>query len=149
MEIKQYIESNPQATTSDERLFSLLSHLSFFFGGLFVSLIIYFTQKDKSKFVAFNSLEAIFFQLSYLIIVLPCSFLFGICLGIIDAAKGSAGRDLSGIMIIIFWVLLFIVFAALMFFGIYSVFVAIKAYKGEIKKYPIIGNIAYRKVYGR
>jgi uncharacterized membrane protein len=30
----------------------------------------------------------------------------------------------------------------------YSVYMGIKAYQGELVKYPVIGKIIYRKVYG-
>jgi uncharacterized membrane protein len=30
----------------------------------------------------------------------------------------------------------------------FSIYMGIKAYHGELKKYPIIGNMVYKKVYG-
>ena len=84
MEIKS--DQALQEPTSDERLLALLSHLSVFMGGIILPLIIWATQKDKSKFVRFHSLQAIFYQLALAGIII----LFVIVLVIILFASGSS-----------------------------------------------------------
>lgn len=143
--------NNPE-TTSDERLLSLFSHLSTFVGGIILPIIFWAIHKDKSKFVRFHSLQAIFFHIVYLFFVIVMT-IFGtlfMSLGMVGLGTatnyGSKGMPvLMIILIIVFVIVLFVVI-----FGTlgYSIYVGIKAYKGELKKYPIIGNIIYKKVYG-
>jgi uncharacterized protein len=50
--------------SKEERLMALLSHLSIFIPniGILAPLIIWVTNKEKSNFVRFNALQAIFFS---------------------------------------------------------------------------------------
>lgn len=137
--------------TSDERLFGMLSHLSLFLGGIILPVIIWATQKDKSKFVRFHSLQAIFFQIAFAaLIILFVIFLVLILLvsGIgFTALENSGGDSLSPFMIII----LVILYGGIFLFVIggisYSVYLAIKTYNGYLIKVPVIGKIIYGKVY--
>ena len=56
----------PQSlSTSDERLMAALSH----FFGLFVALVIWATQKDKSRFVRFQAVQAMAFDIVVMVAV--------------------------------------------------------------------------------
>jgi uncharacterized Tic20 family protein len=50
-------------TTSDERTFALIAHLSVFVVPVIGPLIIYVIKKDESKYVAYHSVQAAIFQL--------------------------------------------------------------------------------------
>lgn len=139
----------PQQTnaSSDERVFALVCHLSMFFGAFVVPLIVYFIQKDKSKFAAFNALQAVYFHITYFIFII---LFYGIVFLVVgfDPESNSRGEDLfsgSSVTFIILFVVLFI--ALIFYFIIYAIVTAIKSYQGYIKKYPMVGNIAYRQVY--
>ncbi len=54
----------PSLPTSDERLMAALSH----FFGLIVALIVWATQKDKSRFVRFQSLQAVAFDVLFMLL---------------------------------------------------------------------------------
>jgi uncharacterized Tic20 family protein len=56
----------PLAPTSDESLLAAISH----FFGLLVSLIVWATQKDKSRYVRFQAVQAMAFDLVVSVIVL-------------------------------------------------------------------------------
>jgi uncharacterized Tic20 family protein len=132
----------------DEKLLALFSHLSLFLGGILLPLIFWLTNKDKSKFVTFHSLQALWFHIVYVfIIVFVAVFLAvgGVMLGLLTADAHS--KSMSPIMVIgmiAFYGFLFLV----IFGGIgYSIFMGIKSYQGNLNKYPVIGNLIYRRVY--
>ena len=58
--------------TSDDKLWALLAHLSYFVLGVFGPLIIWLVKKDESTFVEDQAKEALNFQLSVLIATLVC-----------------------------------------------------------------------------
>jgi uncharacterized Tic20 family protein len=154
MEIKS--DQALQEPTSDERLLALLSHLSVFMGGIILPLIIWATQKDKSKFVRFHSLQAIFYQLAlagiiilFVIVLVIILFASGIGLGAMENAGAGGGKDLPA-----FFIVLMIIFYGGIFLMViagmaYSIYVALKSYKGELIRIPVIGNIIFQKVYGQ
>src|SRR2546423_9006646 len=53
----------------DERMLGLFSHLSLFLGGILVPIIFWATNKDKSKFVTFHSLQALWFHIAYIFVI--------------------------------------------------------------------------------
>jgi len=58
--------------SKEEKLMALLSHLSIFIPniGILAPIIIWVTNKEKSNFVRFNALQAIFFQLIFFILMM-------------------------------------------------------------------------------
>jgi uncharacterized Tic20 family protein len=121
-------ESQPQLARSEENTLAMFAHLSILlnlvtgFLGLVPALIIYFAYKDRSRYVAYQSLQAVVFQLVYFFgaailagivavvstpLVLVCIGLFGLVLalilalvpvgaliyGIVGAVETYHGRD--------------------------------------------------------
>lgn len=121
-------KSQPQLSSSEENTLAMFAHLSILlnlvtgFLGLVPALIIYFAYKDRSRYVAYQSLQAIIFQLVYFFgavvlagvvalvstpLVLVCIGLFGLILalllllvpigaliyGIVGAVETYHGRD--------------------------------------------------------
>ncbi len=134
---------------SDEKLMSLLSHLSIVIPniGIIAPIVIWVTQKDKSKFVRFNAIQAIFFQLVFFILIMLSIFI-GLILMFIslpfiiknpDAAPG-----------VLFWVSMGIMnlyFPLWLIFSIYAAVAAIRSFKGKIFRYIIIGKLVEKRVY--
>jgi uncharacterized membrane protein len=60
----------------------------------------------------------------------------------------GGGKEMSPFFIII--MIAFYGILMLIIFGVigYSIYMAIKSYKGEYVKYPVIGNMVYKRVYG-
>ena len=151
------VERQPGTYTSEEKLFALLSHLSIFIGGVLLPIIFWATQKDKSKFVAFNALQAIFYQLSYIVITIVFAFAFiaiyvflGLGAGMLFFSQSPDLAPLFSVFIMIGMIIFYLALFVVMFGFIgYAIFVGIKSYQGELRKYPIIGNIVYNKVYNK
>ena len=92
----------------NEKIWSMLSHLSSFFGvGLILPLVVYLAMRGESEYVACNAREALNFHISLLIYGLCCIPLLFILVGIplliliglaglafavIAAVKASEGR---------------------------------------------------------
>jgi len=61
----------PPLSPSDERTWAMLAHLSILlnlisgFLGLLAALVIYLVYKDRSRYVAYHSLQSLFFQLVF------------------------------------------------------------------------------------
>lgn len=149
------IQNATTVPTSDERLLGMLAHLSIFLGGIILPIIIWATQKDKSKFVRFHSLQAIFFHIAYAAIIVIFVLVFagimlasGFGLGMFDDPSYSDGGDLPMFMVIMM-ILIYGGIFLMIFGGIgYAIYVAVKTYKGDLIRIPVIGNIVYKKVYG-
>ncbi len=58
--------TNTISTTQDDRIMAALSHVTVVLSlvGVIGPLLVYLTQKDRSRFVAFQALQAIAYQLS-------------------------------------------------------------------------------------
>jgi len=73
----------PQAHRGNDKLWSILCHLSAIVGvGLILPLIVYLAMKGESEFVATNAKEALNFHLSVLIYCLCCIPLMVVLIGI-------------------------------------------------------------------
>lgn len=141
-------QQHETALSSEEKTLALVSHLSMFFGGLIVPIIIYFIQKNKSKFAAFNALEAIYFHLLYAVVAVIAVIIFITATAISSMATNSSRGEVSPIVWILLGLFGLFFFAAMIYFIVYAIITAIKSFQGQIKIYPMVGKIAYRQVYG-
>jgi uncharacterized protein len=135
--------------SKEEKLMALLSHLSIFIPniGVLAPIIIWVTNKEKSDFVRFNALQAIFFQLIFFVLMMLFMFV-----GIILMLVSIPWFDLSsnpepGAVFFLSMIFMFMFFPLWIIFGIYATVASVKSYKGKIFKYAIIGRIIQRKVY--
>src|SRR4030095_10441650 len=145
---------DPAVINNDEKLLALFSHLSLFLGGIILPIIFWAINREKSKFVTFHSLQTIWFHVAYIFLLLVVIFLWVMVLLVGGMGLGAMTKPTHGSHDMpVFFIILIVAFYALLFafiFGAmgYSVYMGIKAYKGNLNKYPIIGNIIYKKVYG-
>lgn len=144
---------DPNSIQGDERMLALFSHLSLFLGGILLPIIFWATNKDKSKFVTFHALQALWFHVAYIVLLIVYIFAFVIILLVAGLGLGALSGATGGAEMPVFMIILIIAFYGLLFaiiFGAigYSVYMAIKSYKGEVVKYPVIGKMVYKKVYG-
>jgi len=136
--------------SQDERMLAMFAHLSMFFGSLIIPLIFWAINKDKSRFVSFHSLQALFFHLAYTV-VLVFLVIFVAVIGVLAGliVPGESGPPHIGALQIIVILALGVIVIGFIFVSIaLAVINAVAAYKGGMKKYPIIGNMVYKKVYG-
>ena len=144
------INSGTENITSDEKLFAMFAHLSMFFGSMFIPLIFWAVYHHKSKFVSFHSLQSLFFHIAYtvvLVLLVLFSALIGFLTGLIKPGSESINSP-DAIQIIVIVFLGAIVIGFILGSMAFAIYLAIKAYKGGLNKYPVIGNIIYKKVYG-
>lgn len=127
-------------TPGDERTWAMLSHLSVLlnlitgFAGPIAALIIYLVYKDRSRYVAYHSLQSMIFQLIWW-----CGG--GILIGVMWAIVGALSAVLIGIIFIPFAVILTLVFALLPVGAIiYGIIGAAQTNDGKDFKYWLIGD---------
>ena len=135
--------------SKEERIMALLSHLSIFIPniGMLAPIIIWVTDKEKSDFVRFNALQAIFFQLIFFILMMLFMFVGTVLmLAAIPWFNLSSNAE-PGTLFFLSMVFMFMFFPLWIIFGIYAVVASAKSYKGKMFKYAIIGRIIERKVY--
>ncbi len=142
--------NSSEVLTNDEKMIGMFSHLSIFFGSIIVPLIFWVLYKDKSKFVSFQSLQSLFFHIAYTVImvfVVIVVAVIGAMTGLF-AKSGGAPVTPGAFQIIVILALGLFVFGYIFGSIGYAIYLAINAHKGGVKKYPIIGNIVYKKIYG-
>ncbi|MBN1299253.1 MAG: DUF4870 domain-containing protein [Actinobacteria bacterium] len=112
---------------------ALLSHLSIFIPniGLLAPIIIWVTNKEKSDFVRFHALQAIFFQLIFFILMML--FMFA---GVILMLASIPWFDLSsnaepGAVFFLSMIFMFMFFPLWIIFGIYAAVASVKVIKAK------------------
>ena len=142
---------DPNEIRSDERLIALFAHLSLFLGGILLPIIFWATNKDKSKFVTFHSLQSLWFHIAFVALLIIYIFAFVIVFVVGGIGLGSLGGGSKEMPVL--FIIIMIAFYAFLFLAIfgsygYAIYMGIKAYKGENVMYPIIGKKVYKSVYG-
>lgn len=100
--------SHGEATSKDERNLAMFAHLSAFAGLIFPAggnviapLIVWLTQREKSAFVADQSLESLNFNITVLLAEIACGFLFivgiGVPLGVLVGIVWLVGTILGAV----------------------------------------------------
>lgn len=120
-------------TNSEERTLATVSHgvsagamlLSGGFLGWLVPLIIFYTKKDQSKFIAFHALQSVYLHLGL--------FVAGLVLGVLGAVTCGLG-----------WVAIPVIGVAAI---VFEVMAAIRANEGKWYGIPVAGEFA-RKALG-
>lgn len=131
----------PASVPEDERLITLLAYFSTLVMGILIPIVIYFSYKKRSRFVAFNALQIIYLSLMYgLIIFLPIS----ITLDILHIETSNLFPE----NVFLNYAASFLI-GRLIFLGeiIYCIIYGLRAFKGNIVKFPVVGKWAYEKVY--
>jgi uncharacterized Tic20 family protein len=135
--------------TQDERVMAALSHISALIAmmGVIAPIVIWATQKEKSKYVGFQSLQALAFQLTMIAIWIigmgcyMCSF-FGMFASITFASSGPSQSENPLLLIPVFipFLTMGIMFIGIFVFIVYGVIGAIMTFQGKPFHYFIIGN---------
>ncbi len=140
------MQVNAPEATQDEKTMALIVYLVSIFAGFIPPLIIYLLKRD-SKFVAFHSLQVLFWHIAYLVFTLGAVavLIVGIFASIAGAAHNGGHNQPPPPM---FFIFLPIFYLSIMFGWvvnlIVSVVLGIQAHKGEWPAIPIIGGWARR-----
>ena len=131
--------------TSDEKMMAALAH---FFGSL-AAIIVWAIQKDKSRFVKFQALQALsldFFVMITTGIIFTCGFgiIFLGAFGFMFAGANNAGAQSESAFLILPMMFPFLTFGCLFPFSfilmILRAVAAISILNGWDYRYPIIGK---------
>jgi uncharacterized Tic20 family protein len=136
--------------TQDERVMAALAQISVLvpFLGVIAPIVIWVTQKDKSRYVEFQSLQAIAFQLTMILAwfigmgCYMCSF-FSMFLAIPLASSIESSPSVSPLFGVTMFTP-FIVFGLIFFGGflfiLYGIVAAVMTFQGRPFRYAIIGR---------
>jgi uncharacterized protein len=127
-------------TTSDERTWAMLAHLSVLanlvtgFLGPVAALLIYLVYKDRSRYVAYHALQSTINQLIWWVGG-------GALIGVIWAVTGMLSTIIIGLLCIPFSLLLTILILAMPLVSlIYGVVGAIEVNQGRDFRYWLVGD---------
>jgi len=131
----------------DERVMAALSHISALLPmiGVIAPIVIWATQKEKSQYVAFQSLQAVAYQLSMIaawFIGMGCYMLsfFGTFFALPFSDASQSASPLFAIGFIIPFLVFGAIFIGGFFFVIYGVVGTVMAFQGKPFRYAIIGK---------
>ena len=136
--------------TQDERVMAGLSHVSALLPlmGIIAPIVIWVTQKEKSKYVAFQSLQALAYQLVMVLawfIGMGCYMLsfFGTFISIPFASSSGNSQSVSplfGLAFLIPFLVFGLIFLGGFAFMIYGFIGAVLAFQGKPFRYAVIGR---------
>jgi uncharacterized protein len=138
------VTSLPPETTQDERTFAVLAHALQMAGWWIAPLVIFLTKRE-SRFVAFHALQALFLQLSFMVIgvvgaVLWFALIFG---SMIKAGHPPPNAPPPALLFLL--PLVWLVFMGMWVLVLVAVILySIKAGRGEWAEYPVVGKWARR-----
>jgi uncharacterized membrane protein len=122
------------STGLDANIAALLSYLF----GLLSGVIFYVIEKD-SKFVKFHAMQSILFNVVVAVIAIGGMIILGI-LGVVLSSMSDALGIIYSIIMLGFW----LIFMAVVFVA--AILCLYKAFKGQMFKLPVIGNMAEKIV---
>ncbi len=128
--------SQPLITAGEERTWAMLAHLSILlnlitgFLGVIAAFVIYLSYKDKSRYVAYQSLQSAIFQLIFLVGS-------GLIIGLTWAFVGITSLLIFGLCLIPFAIII----SALPIFAIvYAIVGAADTNQGRDFRYWLVGD---------
>jgi uncharacterized Tic20 family protein len=136
--------------SQDERVMAALAQISVLVPllGVIAPIIIWVTQKDKSRYVAFQSLQAIAFQLTMVFAwfvgmgCYMCSF-FSMFLAIPFGGSGESSQSVSPLFALPFltpFLVMGLMFLGAFLFILYGIIAAVMTFQGKPFRYVIIGR---------
>ena len=143
--LRHALDEHAQKTTSkEERIMAGLGHGSILLSyiGILVPVIIWITQKEKSRYVAFQSLQAIAFQG----VTVLAQFVWGGCLFLffIINAVNRLSADTFVTDAQKFFLPFYAIFIMQFVFVIYGLIGAVSTLRGNAFRYVWIGNLVQR-----
>src|SRR5438132_1489086 len=96
--------AKPCSVPKSMRMLGLFSHLSLFLGGILVPIIFWATNKDKSKFVTFHSLQALWFHIAYIFVIVFAVMILvigGIGFGFLTTGFQHGSKNAGGAIFVI------------------------------------------------
>jgi len=144
-------EPNPTLASQDERVMAALSHVSVLIPGMGViaPILIWVTQREKSKYVAFQSLQALIYQLVFPILGFAGGFCYVGSIFLMGfLAVAISNMNFSGPELVFFFPFLILGLIALIGFAmvIYGLAGAVMAFQGKDFHYLVLGDFLRRNM---
>ena len=145
------METSPPTSTlspQDERIIAALGHIAILLPlmGIIAPIVIWITQKERSRFVSFQALQAIAFQLLMIVIWfvgMACymgSFFLTFFSMMAAGSQGSGDAPLAFLSFIVPFVVMFGMIAVMGIFVIYGVIAAVLTFQGKDFRYLLVGQ---------
>ena len=132
--------------STENRLLAALAHGSVVAQGIgiLVGVLVYITQRDKSRYAAFQALQAAVFQLANLIITIGVWLVWGVFYGLsmiplIQHAEANPDAAPPAI----FWIAMIsmvIPFVYMIIVSLYGLWGGVRAWQGKDFRYLVIGG---------
>lgn len=142
------MEQEAQAPTSDDKTFAFLAEFLQVFTWFIGPLVIY-VGKRESRFVAFHAMQALLWQVVYLVLSMICMAVFFVTFFMSAASGGGPQSPSQGppVAFFIFFPLIWIMMmGGWVLTLVIGIVFGIKAMHGEWAAYPVIGRWARRIV---
>ena len=135
-----------ESKSIENRLLAALAHGSVVAQGIgiLVGVLVYITQRDKSRYAAFQALQAAVFQLFNLIIIIGMWLVWGVFYGLsMIPLIQHADANPDAAPPAIFWISMISMVIPLIYMiltGLYGLWGGIRTWQGKDFKYLIIGG---------
>jgi len=132
--------------TTESRLLAALAHGAVATQGIgiLVGVVVYVTQREKSRYAAFQGLQAALFQLANVIITIGLWVVWGILYGLsIIPLIMQADANADAAPPAIFWIAMISIVLPLIYMvlvGLYGMWGAVRTWQGRDFKYLLIGG---------
>jgi uncharacterized Tic20 family protein len=140
-------ENSTPTYTSEERILAAVSHASvIMFGwGLIVPVIVWITQREKSRFASFQALQTLAYQLTQIIVYQIVYFLamipfFGFIFITILLTESKHAEPSPYLVFIGVLLLFLIIFGSMGLYVLIGLVGAVACIGGKDFRYPILGN---------
>lgn len=134
----------PVQGNSNETILAGIAHLSIFFGGLIVPLIIWLVTRESAPYASRQGKQAFFFHLGLVIVsflVVGVWFALFIIFGVAAANADSSGAGLAGATFagtFLIWGVFAVVYIGAIVLGVVG---AVNAFQGKPFHYPLLGGL--------
>jgi uncharacterized Tic20 family protein len=133
--------------TSDERIMAALAHLSAILPmwGILAPIVIWLTQREKSRWAAFQALQAIAFQIVVILVYIigfACymgSF-FALMIGGVLGSQMGSFEPAFGVSFALPFLVLFLLLGVTLLSISYGIVAAVSTFQGKNFRYAIIGR---------
>ena len=136
-------ETTSEKQPVEARLLAALAHGSVIVQGIgvIVGIVVYVNQREKSRYAAYQALQAAVFQLIGMIIIVGVWLVWGVFYGLSMIPLVNMGE--TDTLPPIFWISMgsmVIPFIAMIIIGVYGLWGAIRTWQGRDFRYLIVGS---------
>jgi uncharacterized Tic20 family protein len=137
---------NQDTKSTETRLLAAVAHGSVVAQGLgiLVGVLVYVTQRDRSRYAALQGLQAAVFQLLNLIVTVGLWAVWGVFYGLsMIPLIAQAQSNTEAAPAAIFWIAMVLMVVPLIYMvlvGLYGLWGALRTWQGKAFRYPLIGR---------